>query len=70
MAVVVLTHQKMPSHTLLLQKKFKNTQRAKAVYDFQSTGVCDSLEVIPLPVSVLVDLTDHYERVSVACGKV
>jgi hypothetical protein len=51
MAVVVLTHQKMPSHTLLLQKKFKNTQRAKAVYDFQSTGVCDGLEVIPLPLA-------------------
>ena len=69
MAVLVLTHQKMTPHTLLLQKRFKNTQRAKAVYDFQSTGVCDSLEVIPLPVSVLV-LTDHYGLVSVACGKV
>ena len=67
MAVVVLTHQKMPSHTLLLQKKFKNTQRAKAVYDFQSTGVGDSHPVV---VGVLVDLTDHYGRVSVACGKV
>jgi hypothetical protein len=54
MAVVVLTHQKMPSHTLLLQKKFKNTQRAKAVYDFQSTGVCDGLEVIPLPLAGLL----------------
>jgi len=29
MAVVVLTHQKMPSHTLLLQKKFKNHQEQK-----------------------------------------
>ena len=54
MAVVVLTHQKMPSHTLLLQKKFKNTQRAKAVYDFQSTGVCDGIEVIPLPLTGLL----------------
>jgi hypothetical protein len=53
MAVVVLTHQKMPSYTLLLQKKFKNTQRAKAVYDFQSTGVGGSLEVIPLPLACL-----------------
>jgi hypothetical protein len=70
MAVLVLPHQKMTPHTLPLQKRFKNTQKPKAVYDFQSTGVCDSLEVIPLPVSVLVDLTDHYERVSVACGKV
>ena len=26
MAVVVLTHQKMPSHTLLLQEKLRNTQ--------------------------------------------
>jgi len=51
MAVVVLTHQKMTPHTLLLQKRFKNTQRAKAVYDFQSTGVCDSLEVIPSPLA-------------------
>jgi hypothetical protein len=54
MAVLVLTHQKMPSHTLLLQKKFKNTQRAKAVYDFQSTGVCDGIEVIPLPLTGLL----------------
>ena len=54
MAVVVLMHQKMPSHTLLLQKKFKNTQRAKAVYDFQSTGVCDGIEVIPLPLTGLL----------------
>ena len=51
MAVLVLTHQKMTPHTLLLQKRFKNTQRAKAVYDFQSTGVCDSLEVIPSPLA-------------------
>ena len=54
MAVVVLTHQKMPSHTLLLQKQFKNTQRPKAVYDFQSTGVCDGIEVIPLPLTGLL----------------
>jgi hypothetical protein len=26
MAVVVLTHQKMPSHTLLRQKKSRNTE--------------------------------------------
>jgi hypothetical protein len=54
MAVVVLTHQQMPSHTLLLQKKFKNTQRAKAVYDFQSTGVGDSRELIPLSLACLL----------------
>ena len=54
MAVLVLTHQKIPSLTLPLQKKFKNTQRAKAVYDFQSTGSCDSLEFIPLPLACLL----------------
>jgi hypothetical protein len=67
MAVLVLRHQKIPSHALLIQKKLKNTQRAKAVYDFLSTGVGDSHPVV---VGVLVDLTDHYGRVSVACGKV
>jgi hypothetical protein len=29
MAVSVLTHQKMPSHALLLQKKFKNYKEQK-----------------------------------------
>ena len=66
---MVLTHQKMPSHTLLLQKKFKIT-KSKSLYNFQPTGAGDKSRTRPVSVGVLVDLTDRYARVSVACEKV
>jgi hypothetical protein len=70
MAVVVLTHPKMPSYTLLFQKKFKNTQRAKTVDDFSVNRRTRQSGSHPVAVGVLVDLTDPYGRVSVACEKV
>jgi hypothetical protein len=67
MAVVVLTYQKMPSHTLLLQKKLKIHKEQKPFTIVGQPGVGDSH---PVAVGVLVDLTDLYRRVSVACEKV